>query len=185
MQYKRVVYWSARRVARRRGWHVEDVMPPCPRHAVAVVGVVVLQVGDFGVMRLMEHTTAMAETLTGTPYYVSPEICLGRPYSFESDVWSLGVMTYEMCALTVPFNAKDFKELRREIVQTKPMALSRCGCARGPSGRKLASCRCRCGCTVGVGVGGGYSLRVHCVCTACALRVHCLCTACELRVHCV
>jgi hypothetical protein len=36
-----------------------------------------------------------------------------------------GQLTYEMCALTVPFNAKNFQDLRREIVQSKPLSLSR------------------------------------------------------------
>jgi hypothetical protein len=38
---------------------------------------------------------------------------------------SLPQLTYEMCALTVPFNAKNFQDLRKEIVQSKPLSLSR------------------------------------------------------------
>ena len=91
---------------------------PLPLHAT-------LQIGDFGVMRSLEDPADVSCTLAGTPYYVSPEICLGRPYSFASDVWSLGVLTYEMCALTVPFQATDLMELRYDIVHKKPAPLSR------------------------------------------------------------
>jgi NIMA (never in mitosis gene a)-related kinase len=49
-------------------------------------------VGDFGVTRLLEHTQDLAQSTIGTPYYVAPEICLGRPYSYQADIWSLGVV---------------------------------------------------------------------------------------------
>jgi len=45
----------------------------------------------------------VARSMVGTPYYLSPEIIEGRPYSFKSDIWSLGVMLYELCALRPPF----------------------------------------------------------------------------------
>jgi serine/threonine protein kinase len=40
-----------------------------------------------------------AKTVTGTPYYLSPEVCLNQPYTFKSDVWSLGCVLYEMATL--------------------------------------------------------------------------------------
>ena len=40
-----------------------------------------------------------ASTVIGTPYYMSPEVCQNQPYSYKSDVWALGCILYEMCAL--------------------------------------------------------------------------------------
>ena len=40
-----------------------------------------------------------AKTMVGTPYYISPEIIEGKPYSLMTDIWSLGVILYELCAL--------------------------------------------------------------------------------------
>mmetsp|Transcript_45368 Transcript_45368/g.97266 ORF Transcript_45368/g.97266 Transcript_45368/m.97266 type:complete len:451 (-) Transcript_45368:119-1471(-) len=59
--------------------------------------------GDFGLVRLLESTCELAMTRVGTPYYLSPEIIRKQPYNYKTDVWSLGVLLYEMAALTRPF----------------------------------------------------------------------------------
>jgi len=37
----------------------------------------VIKIGDFGISKMLDHTFDMAKTATGTPYYLSPEVCLG------------------------------------------------------------------------------------------------------------
>lgn len=59
--------------------------------------------GDFGLVRLLESTCELAHTRVGTPYYLSPEIIQKQPYNYKTDVWSLGVLLYEMAALQRPF----------------------------------------------------------------------------------
>lgn len=59
--------------------------------------------GDFGLVRLLETTCELAHTRVGTPYYLSPEIIRKQPYNYKTDIWSLGVLLYEMAALTRPF----------------------------------------------------------------------------------
>ncbi|CAJ1376299.1 unnamed protein product [Effrenium voratum] len=59
--------------------------------------------GDFGLVRLLESTLELAHTRVGTPYYLSPEIIRKQPYNYKTDVWSLGVLLYEMAALKRPF----------------------------------------------------------------------------------
>lgn len=75
------------------------------------------QVGDFGIARVLESTSAFAQTKIGTPYYLSPEICQDRPYSYASDIWALGCILYEMCALRVPFDATNIKQLVDKITR--------------------------------------------------------------------
>ena len=58
-----------------------------------------------------------ANTFIGTPYYLSPEIIGSKPYSFASDIWSLGVILYEMCALKPPFNAQNLAALGMKITK--------------------------------------------------------------------
>lgn len=63
-----------------------------------------VKIGDFGSGRMMMSKTSMAKSTTvGTLGYQSPEILNEIPYSYPSDVWSLGVMMYELIVGTVPF----------------------------------------------------------------------------------
>ncbi|EAZ51589.1 hypothetical protein, partial [Cryptosporidium parvum Iowa II] len=74
-----------------------------------------LKIGDFGIAKVLENTGAFAKTTIGTPYYLSPEICLSKPYSWSSDIWALGCVAYEMCSLKVPFDAPNLKTLVEKI----------------------------------------------------------------------
>ncbi len=58
-----------------------------------------VKIGDFGIAKVMEGSLTAASTFIGTPYYMSPEACQNQPYSYQSDVWALGCILYEMCAL--------------------------------------------------------------------------------------
>jgi NIMA (never in mitosis gene a)-related kinase len=70
-----------------------------------------LKLGDFGIARVLNQTSEMAETVVGTPYYLSPEIVQSNKYGFPTDIWSLGVLLYEMCALRPPFNGANLHML--------------------------------------------------------------------------
>lgn len=57
----------------------------------------------------------MVYTQTGTPYYASPEVWRDEPYDYKSDMWSLGCVVYEMCALKPPFRASDMEGLYKKV----------------------------------------------------------------------
>lgn len=76
-----------------------------------------IKLGDFGIARVLSSTRENAKTMVGTPYYLSPEIVENRPYSFKSDVWSLGVILYELCSLRPPFDAQSVPQLMLKIAK--------------------------------------------------------------------
>jgi len=46
-----------------------------------------------------------------------PEIINNIPYSFKGDIWSLGCVLYEMCALKPPFDGEDMHQLYLNIIR--------------------------------------------------------------------
>lgn len=76
-----------------------------------------IKLGDFGIARVLSNTREKAKTMVGTPYYLSPEIIENKPYNFASDMWSLGVVLYELCTLKPPFNAENLKYLALKIIK--------------------------------------------------------------------
>ncbi|ORC93418.1 putative serine/threonine-protein kinase Nek1, putative,protein kinase [Trypanosoma theileri] len=80
-----------------------------------------VKLGDFGVCTVLTSATVSAESMIGTPLYFSPEVCESEAYDERSDVWSLGVVFYEMCTLRRPFDAEHLPGLIRQIL-TKDVA---------------------------------------------------------------
>ncbi|XP_026186348.1 NIMA-related kinase 12 [Mastacembelus armatus] len=77
----------------------------------------VVKLGDFGISRVMTNTADMASTCVGTPNYLSPELCQDVPYSSKSDIWALGCLLYELCALRPPFAAANLLSLFYKIIK--------------------------------------------------------------------
>jgi NIMA (never in mitosis gene a)-related kinase len=72
-------------------------------------------IGDFGICRVLETKKALAQTMIGSPYYMSPEQFQHRPYSLKSDIWALGCLLFEIASLTVPFQAADVFSLSLRV----------------------------------------------------------------------
>lgn len=64
--------------------------------------------------------------MVGTPYYLSPEIINSQHYSFKTDIWSIGIVLYEMCALKPPFDAPSLHSLALKIVNGKYNQIPNC-----------------------------------------------------------
>ncbi|WWC71982.1 uncharacterized protein I206_105941 [Kwoniella pini CBS 10737] len=62
-----------------------------------------VKLGDFGLSKDM-GTASFTSTYVGTPLYMPPEILAENRYDTKSDIWSLGCLVYEMCALHSPFS---------------------------------------------------------------------------------
>ena len=59
---------------------------------------------DFGISRTVENTSGFSETFVGTKSYMSPERFLGKEYSFDSDLWSLGLVVFELATGKFPYD---------------------------------------------------------------------------------
>ena len=72
-----------------------------------------LAIADFGVAKqvAMHITDTGAGDIVGTPYYLSPEQAQGKPVDARCDIYSLGVLAYEMLTGAKPYHAKTAREL--------------------------------------------------------------------------
>ncbi len=99
---------------------------------------------DFGLGRALDaESSDEAVTLTGmpmlTPAYASPEQVRGEPYAVSTDVYSLGVIFYELLAGKRPYRvpAGSYLEIARAIAEQEPVPLS-AAADPGPLRRQLA-----------------------------------------------
>ncbi|MFI5861181.1 protein kinase [Streptomyces sp. NPDC051546] len=87
----------------------------------------VVKVMDFGIARAMQSgVTSMTQTgmVVGTPQYLSPEQALGRAVDARSDLYSVGIMLFELLTGRVPFVADSALGMAYAHVQEEPVAPS-------------------------------------------------------------
>jgi NIMA (never in mitosis gene a)-related kinase len=99
----------------------------------------VIKIGDFGVSKLLTASMPQAKTFIGTPFYMAPEVCLSEDYSYPADVWSIGVVLYELYLGKLPFVASNVLALIHAITEGKfdGAALDRRPYSASPSGTTL------------------------------------------------
>ena len=73
-----------------------------------------LKIADFGFARHFESDN-MIETLCGTPLYMAPEIMKKQRYTTKSDLWSVGVILYQMLFGKRPYDAHNILDLLQNI----------------------------------------------------------------------
>ncbi|MFK4189352.1 protein kinase [Streptomyces sparsogenes] len=87
----------------------------------------VVKVMDFGIARAMQSgVTSMTQTgmVVGTPQYLSPEQALGRGVDARSDLYSVGIMLFELLTGRLPFDADSPLAIAYAHVQEEPVAPS-------------------------------------------------------------
>lgn len=81
----------------------------------------IIKVADFGFCKTLASQEELMDTMVGSPLYMAPELLKGKPYGTKADVWSLGVVIYQMVYGKVPFDDKSLvlliQKMEREEVQ--------------------------------------------------------------------
>jgi serine/threonine-protein kinase len=83
-----------------------------------------IKIADFGVARIETSDLTSEGQSIGSPAYMSPEQALGRTADRRSDLFSFGVVLYEMLTGRKPFNGPDTSAVIYQIVHEKPAAPS-------------------------------------------------------------
>ena len=73
-----------------------------------------IKIADLGFARELHHED-MAETVCGTPLVMAPEVLNGRKYNHKADVWSLGIVFFELITGFTPFTGRDRQDLIRNL----------------------------------------------------------------------
>jgi len=96
---------------------------------------------DFGIVREMDSDLTSTGAFLGTPSYMSPEQFLGEKITFSSDIFSMGVMLYELLSGAKPFRADSDSSLSKKVREEKPPPLR----SQNPAiPRKLRKITARC-----------------------------------------
>ena len=83
----------------------------------------ICKLGDMNVSKVIKEKVLL--TQTGTPYYASPEVWRDEPYSYKSDLWSIGCVIYELCEQHPPFMGKNLDELFENVCKGKPQRINK------------------------------------------------------------
>lgn len=71
-----------------------------------------IKIVDFGLSRGFSNTLSYGQSQVGSPVYMSPQAISGENYKFETDVWSVGVILYELITLDCPFKVQNLSQLQ-------------------------------------------------------------------------
>ncbi|WP_058866882.1 serine/threonine-protein kinase [Chloracidobacterium thermophilum] len=116
---------SAVHAAHRKGIIHRDLKPDNVMIEV-VDGEEIPRVLDFGIAKLMDAVavgtdfTTETGSVMGTPHYMSPEQCEGKPLDARSDIYSLGTLVYELLTGNVPFPGKVTTTVMMQQVTAAP-----------------------------------------------------------------
>jgi len=102
--------------AHKQGMIHRDVKPD--NIMVSKTGAV--KVMDFGIARVVESELTKTGNVMGTPAYMSPEQVNGEKIDARSDIFSLGVILYELLTGTKPFTGETMPSLMFAIIQSHP-----------------------------------------------------------------
>ena len=91
-----------------------------------------LKIGDFGLIAQLTNDKERMKDKYGTFNYMAPEIFEndGKGYSFEVDIWSVGIIMYQLLTGKLPFNGENKDEIQKNILASQPESLDVSGLSK-------------------------------------------------------
>jgi len=80
-----------------------------------------IKITDFGIARITDASKTRTGTVLGTPNYMSPEQCMGKKVDGRADLFSLGVVLYQLASGDLPFKGDSMATLMYNIVNKAPV----------------------------------------------------------------
>jgi len=108
---------SALEFAHQRNVVHRDVKPA----NIVLSGDDTVKITDFGTAKIVQLGTTQSGTIVGTPSYMSPEQIKGKPIDGRSDIFSLGVVLYELVTGEKPFPGESITTVIYKIVNEEPI----------------------------------------------------------------
>ena len=115
--------------AHKRGVFHRDVKPA----NVRVLPDLSVKLVDFGIARIEDSTMTQTGLVLGTPSYIAPEVLTGARVDHRADMWSVGVLLYELLAGRRPFDSPTIPGLVYTIVHQPPPLLDAAALGLPPS----------------------------------------------------
>lgn len=81
---------------------------------LTIPGRLQVKIADLGFARELDYDS-LTDTVCGTPLVMAPEVLNGKRYNHKADVWSLGIVFFEMIVGFTPFTGKDKPDLKRNL----------------------------------------------------------------------
>ncbi len=96
-------------------------------------GALHIKVVDFGIAKLLFDDAGITQTgmIVGTPHYMAPEQGQGEAVDHRADIYSIGIILYEIAVGEVPFNSSEFFAVLHDHAITKPTSPSQARPGRG------------------------------------------------------
>ena len=94
---------------------------------------VIIKLADFGFARFFEHNPAnttgyddMVATVCGSPIYMAPELLINDKYNIKADLWSFGIIMYELLYGVNPYNFPKSIAHLKELMEKKEIRFDPC-----------------------------------------------------------
>ncbi len=97
----------------------------------------IAKITDFGIARITDSSKTRTGTVLGTPNYMSPEQCMGKKVDGRADLFSLGVVLYQLVSGALPFKGDSMATLMYSIVNDPPIDIKKVKPDINPALRKV------------------------------------------------